>query len=246
MRLGIGEFYFSGGPKDIAVWFAQNQFLEAVRSTAPEVVATLRDKVRRLYWPQSKLTNSVHETGTLPDWKHLKPLNLRHALFEWASSYNLAADWVLDTAVHTLWYWEQFPQAATQLRWALLDIELHDTSETRSRFMIAAFWDPLLEPWKQFDQNVRAKFEVALKQFRTRTEGTCLEAGAKRTPQKRLRSSPDEIHFRCLVHYQCRRLSLRRIADLCNSKSETLSEDAVRKGIVKTARLIDLHLRSRK
>lgn len=99
-------------------------------------------------------------------------------------------------------------------------------------------WDPRSETWKEFEDQIDNWFVAYKKMYRGRSEKLLEKQGYVRSKGKR-----NQDHFKWLVRYQIQNLSLKEIANYYSSEAETLSEDAIWRGVKSTAEIVHLQLR---
>lgn len=216
--LDPGAAYFLEEPELIRV---RNQFLEAVRSEAPEVLVALRDEVLPLV--QSRRNRPVDPVT------------------RWAGHYHLcrdevrsAGDWLVRAARDTLDHWANSPEEFDPPRWSPTaalpnSAALPDHLFARSRMSSRAFrfeapaWDLGVETRRQYEGRARREFEGWLKAELDRMENAS-RTEAPRTPPR----GTSDRHFKWLVQYQVKGRSYNEIADEDGIKKQTVAREVKR------------------
>lgn len=99
-------------------------------------------------------------------------------------------------------------------------------------------WDPRVETWSEFEEDLDATFKKYKQLYKVRTRLFMEQHGYTEGKEKR-----NKEHFEWLVRYQLQEWSIKKIADYYSTKNTTLVEDTVRKAVTSTAKLIGLRLR---
>lgn len=221
--LDPGAAYFLEEPELIRV---RNQFLEAIRLDAPEVLTSLRDEVLPLVQPE-------------------RPRAVDPVL-RWAGRFHLCrdegrcgGDWLVRAARDTLDHWGRIPDDSDPPRWSPTaavpgDASLPDHLVARNRMTTGRFrfeaptWDMGVETRRQYERRAILAFERGLKAELDQIEGA-VRAEGLRTPPRRT----SERHFRWLVLYQIREWSYHAIAD-----EDEVRRQTVERAVKGTARLL--------
>ncbi len=200
--LDPGAAYFLEEPELIRV---RNQFLEAIRSEAPEVLTALRDEV----FP-------------LVQTRRHRPVD---PVMRWAGQFSLCrdeirsgGDWLVRAARDTLDHWVSSPDDSDPPRWsptaAMPDnASLPDHLVARSRLTPGRFrfelpaWDLKGETRRRYEGRAGREFVAWLKEELDRIE----DAGRSEAPRTPPRGT-GERHFRWLVLYQIKGRSYNEIA----------------------------------
>ncbi len=154
IRLGGGEY--DGG--EMATWEARTLFLDAVARVEPEVLASLRADVLPHY--DSKKIVRWGDAGG----------DLRIALEGWAARFNIAFEWVYQTALVTLWCWSIVDGAdqdeiAGEWQHDTGAYWLHTTRGERRIAFNHAGWDPAGETRGDFKRRMMAEFTDYLESY---------------------------------------------------------------------------------
>jgi len=211
-------------------------------------------KLRRLAectGPEIDPAFAYEEAGDLPlGWVAVKrggsrtkeTKRLKTSLEDWASRFNLSADWILDSAVQSLFAWNRSGADRNDLHWEhvpLLRVHLNPRP--------LEFGDPgwLVdeETWPQFNARVMQEFRTMLSAYRANTIAHAQENGW--TPPPLLR---EKQHFEWLALFQVRNKSPKDIARefvLTKRKAANI-ENTVLAAVRHKASLIGLALRSGK
>lgn len=275
-RLGIGEF-FHPSVFDKPRLYAQFEFLRIVEEAAPFVLADLAESVRPAY---EELRQRVSDSELL----NLRSLSLRKlarsqarkykssaiALQRWASRHFMNADWILDSALRTLFHWtgarlspplqfdRNWDSGSVQPEWNVEPICISSQG-----------WDIANESKASFVRRINQQFRQYLTGGPNSTgyiqsnEHRAIESGWEKTPEIRKSGRGGDVlrHFEWLVQWQVLGMSSTDIAAKYKlaerpRKAVKLSDAKLRRqkaayrtvhdGISKAAHLIDLPLRAKR
>jgi hypothetical protein len=222
----------------------RGQFLEAIRTDAPEVLTSLRARVHRLS-PQNR-TKCEHVSNPLERWAE------DFRLYE---STLYAGDWILKAALKTLHYWDEHPDQGVPPAWSPDAVEvdpeepdnfgprdnrrssaIRSMCETPFRFEHER-WNPFEVDQHTYAEQIREEFEKTLKDELERIKGMLCDPWSTPAPKKR-----EDEHFRWLVLCQVKGWSYVRIASTPRTaktaKQETVDFRAVSDAIKTTAQLL--------
>ncbi len=157
----------------MATWEARILFLDAVAEVEPKVLKDLRADVFPFY-----------DSRKILRWPDVQG-DLRQALGEWAESFNLAFDWVMETALLTLWSWfmvapEFLDEIAGDWQHATGAYWLHTSRDERRIVFRHAGWDPAGEARKAFENRIMEDFKQFIKDYTDTLAGLVEERGLER------------------------------------------------------------------
>jgi hypothetical protein len=288
MKLG-GEFRHP--EKDRTQFEARRMFLRAVEEMVPETLQDLWDEVMPVYWdvwsktePAPRKVKPGNPRGARKievrdrppwirnrfskgEWEAVEGplLTLRESLQRWAEKFNLREDWILDTALRTLFFWihgkkerhreaieEGAPEGAGDIEAAMAlpgvfaDPEYVFTPD-RPPFE-AEGWDPFVELEDHFRDRLEKTLEAYIKDRRTRDDSV------PETPNRGFKRSrhggPLRKHLEWLILYQVRKKSYQAIAEEVNvgnpglTRRDQTGRGTVTRGVKAASELLDLSLRS--
>lgn len=105
-------------------------------------------------------------------------------------------------------------------------------------FVFGDGWDPRMDTWSEFEENIDALYKKYKELYKARTESYMEEQGYIEGKQKR-----NKNHFEWLVRYQIQEWSIKEIADHYSKENTILAEDTIKKALISTAKLLDLEIR---
>ena len=176
-------------------------------------------------------------------YKHLaKHPRVKSALGEWATSFNITADWLMNEAIGALWAWRWSSDERKGLKWR--------TNRTRYRSVVCADafelrlkgWEMELMPWAAYLKLVQKEVKKTLADYRTRSVKKAESEGLVRTPRTYSAANLDWF-----VLYQFAGMSSVQIAKGLRQRGIQVEESAVSKGVKAAATLLGWEgLRTRK
>jgi hypothetical protein len=187
----------------------------------------------------------------LPDilyWRNIDRLEpqypalsgLKDLLLRWSRDFRLTDEWLLDVALQTLYLLQKTPMRPRLHFWRLSVFNLPPLSLDRMLRFKDRGWDPHLDTWKEFHDNISAAFDEHLKQYRTTVEAFLEKSGWKRVPEIRQRK-----HYTWLVLFQVKGWSPEHILDRFPSNDDRNTEEStITKGVQSAARLAGVTLRA--
>lgn len=231
-ELDLPDFY-DGTHRKPFISYYRSFFLDAVNRYVPEVLQSLREDV----WKKGEGSFPRREER-LRRWREEKLAKVFHL-----------PSWILFHARTTMWLWGHNRVLPEETAWPSVS---RGWSSSRSLpgddnpFPLPPAWDPVREPWVQFETRATAWFRTALESHKRHMSDLAIQHGFKRTLRKRSRDGRHPlVGFDYLALYQVRLWSSERIATKFDTDSEgfSLRAEAVMEQIHWAADAIDLTLR---
>lgn len=244
-------------------WNARGEFVAAIRRVAPEVPKCLHTDVWPIYegleperywtidWPT--LLEGCQDPQLRPK---LEPL--KNALLKWSAEaklgeevWTVGAQWFLESALSTLYYWEEFPKDREKHFFDAAVTEQEDhplDNQARGQFFTLQVraWHPIYQTKEAYIESAVKEFGALLAEHTEmkQVEEEVDKLGFKLAPEKRSRH-----HFEWLVLSQVRRLNFSSIALIYETRDDLglavgLDKASIRTAVLETAELIGLRFKS--
>jgi hypothetical protein len=251
---------------------ARQLFINAVNEVVPEAARTLKADVLPAYRAIPNYLKKKCDRGPVivdyPDGKrafvqqpnivYVRLLEeyarhsrlareLRDALNKWAAHYRLQDEWLVDSALWTLYLWDCYNDATGEFLWMgkvrwnglklLQETESSPFREEELRFpSLPDVWDPTLQTWGAFERTSESWFRWALKDYKSRISALATAKGLERPVEVR-----NNEHYTWLVRYQC---TGDKIISVALDFDE--NESTVQQGILRAAAAIKLQRRRKR
>jgi hypothetical protein len=161
---------------------------------------------------------------------------IKKLVLSWAQEFRLTDDWLLDTAMQTLYRMNKVSMLGRPHFWRFSGFDVPPLEMDRTLTFVESGWDPNLQSWRQFRDSVVAAFDDHLKQYRSEVEAFFKKAGWK--PAREIRQ---RAHYTWLVMYQVKGWSPARIAEKFAPGAE---ESTITHGVENAAKAAGVTLRA--
>jgi hypothetical protein len=233
-----GEYVMSkrSGTSETAA--ARREFGEAVRRVLPVFFEQLREQVYPTYARLAADNPNYWQAGwRFATWQ----ANSDHSkegtscLLAWARKFHAEQDWVLESALQTLWVWHKYPALRESLdvsgfRCYACEAIFISGEERHFRFEDEG-WEPQVEKWAKYSSRIRKRFDRDLCAYEVHLRALVESRGAVRA-----RSRYRADHFKWFALYQLGGLSTVKIlkGNLLGLQGD---ESTIRKGVKAAADL---------
>lgn len=229
---------------------ARKQFFKAIKTHAPEVLASLEADVLPAYEDWLKIANlnyGLASMATLPEILSEyarsnasfgdNQISFESKIIAWAQNYRLTDSWCIHESLSTLNLWHEQPQRrgdwSYSTRRRMLDLEGSFHFEFPP-------YNSSIETLRSYKNRIKVAFEGWLEEYIANYNDSLEKTHNK---DYRAHKPQHEDHFAWLVEHQIKGLRYEEIANKHPSK-DNINLSSISEAITRLARLIGLSLRA--
>lgn len=233
--LACGDYVSKDPKENVAVLNARLRLLDSIKRTYPKLLETLASDVFPVYAQVADKASAIYgQSHGLPLYAHLaKHPRVKSALGEWAASFNITADWLMDEAIGALWTWRRSSEEPKTLKWRPNRV-LYRNAVCADEFQVRVKgWEMEIISFAAYRESVYAEVKNKIAEYELKASQEAHSRGLVRTPR-----TYSEANLDWFVLYQIAGMSSGEIVRRLSQKEIHTEESDLLKGVKAAAKLL--------